>query len=178
MEHAVFVKVDLGSVSILEKAIAFFGKKLAHMSARLRDMSFRLTARTARIVLQLSPRLLESIPNNYKCILVGRVGFMTLRLLFGIALAKRSVQTWLLLDHQLRTGYRQVNPDVVEIAFPTVLVWKLDHHAAMHNAFVESLQLRYLLADTGLHGLGKLHIAKGNLQGNYHRVVDLDNWLV
>jgi hypothetical protein len=58
---------------------------------------------------------------------------------------------------------------VIQIALPVMLVGEFNYHTAMHNSLVESLQLSCLLANTTLNSLGRLQVAKGNLQWKYHR---------
>ena len=148
--HAVLVKVDLAPVRHLDEAVALGGEQARHLAVRRHRVGLDLAADLARVVFELARRRVEGVADGHVDVLVGVVP--------GAGV----------VDHDLLAGHADVDAHVVELALGLAPVRRLDHDAAADDALEVALELAGLFPDVGLDGLGRLHVAEGDLHWGLH----------
>jgi hypothetical protein len=68
-----------------------------------------------------------------------------------------------LCHHQLTVRHGEIDANLEQPALVMMGVRRLHHHAAAHDMVIVLLELGGLVADAHLHGLGRLHVAEGDL---------------
>ena len=140
------MEVDDAPLRSLDPSVAVVRVQLDDGAMRRGLVILDLAADLARVILELPVGGIEGIANRDIHVLVGMV-------LAGCA-----------ADHDLVSGHRDVDLGVVEIALVVMAVLRFDNHATGHDVVQKRVQLGGLLANVGLHGVGRIHVAKGDLQ--------------
>src|SRR5512139_1969474 len=103
-------------------------------------------------------------PAEARALQLPRVVFqLTLGSVEGVAQRDVDILIGLLVDHDFRAGYAEVDADVEELALLLMLGRLIDHDAAADDVGKDLFEFLGLVADVGVEGFGRRDVAEGDL---------------
>ena len=138
VEDAIAMEIKIPAVLCLEEAVPFLLEELDDPPMRRTHTAFDLAPLSARIVLNLPPRLTKGIVNGEIDVFVS------------------GMLRWISSDHELLAGHSEIDADVIDPPLAVMLMRRLHDYPAPHDPSEKPIQLRRPAADARLNGVGPI----------------------
>ena len=133
-DHCMFVEVDLDAVAGLDEAVTVLREQANHAPVTSNVMHFGSVICAPFGVLELAFGGPECVSDGHidilVCVIVGSF----------------------VIDRDLTARRTKLNPDLVQLAFVLVLVWRFDDHVTTRDAIGKALQTLRTFANSCFNG--------------------------